>query len=143
MALTAPMAKITLDQFEKFHAPSLRRSPPRVTVKEVMGTALVSCITAPFFFTTFFCIPMMGQVTVGFAALLTVLYLFYRRSFVIVATILVMAIILSSGLFASIQTVKNKLDVTLFFLIALGIPVSAMYSMFIGMKIWELRGGGE
>ena len=86
---------------------------------------------------------MMGQVTVGFAALLTVLYLFYRRSFVIIATILVMAIILSSGLFASIQTVKNKLDVTLFFLIALGIPVSAMYSMFIGMKIWELRGGGE
>ena len=143
MALTAPMAKITLDQFEKFHAPSMRRNPPRASVKEIMGTALVATLTAPFFFATFFCIPMMGQVTVGFASVLTVLYLFYRRSFVIVATILLMEILLSAGLFASIQTVKNQLDVTLFFLIALGIPVSAMYSMFIGMKIWELRGGGE
>ena len=82
MALTAPMAKITLDQFEKFHAPSMRRNPPRASVKEIMGTALVATLTAPFFFATFFCIPMMGQVTVGFASLLTVLYLFYRRSFV-------------------------------------------------------------
>jgi hypothetical protein len=143
MVQTANMAKITLDQFEKFHAPSLRRAPSRATIKEIVGTALVSLITAPFFFATFFCIPMMGQVTVGFAGLLTAIYLYYRRSPVIVATILLMAILLSSGVFASIQTVKNKLDVTLFFLIALGIPVSAMYSMFIGMKIWELRGGGE
>ena len=143
MAQAVPMAKITLDEFEKFHAPRLRRPPPRATLKEAFGTAIVRLVTAPFFFATFFCIPMMGQVTVGFAGLLTAIYLYYRRSPVIIATIAVTLFLICGGVFGSIQTVKNKLDVTLFFLIALGIPVCAMYSMFVGMKIWELRGGDE
>jgi hypothetical protein len=143
MAQAVQMAKITLNEFEKFHAPRFRRPPPRATIREVAGTAGVCLVTAPFFFATFFCIPMMGQVTVGFAAFLTAIYLYYRRSPIILVTILVMAVLICGGVFGSIQSVKNKLDVTLFFLIALGIPVSAMYSMFVGMKIWELRGGGE
>ena len=47
------------------------------------------------------------------------------------------------ALFLSIQGIKNNLEVLLFFLTATGIPVSAMYCMFIGSRIWTIRGGAE
>jgi hypothetical protein len=43
----------------------------------------------------------------------------------------------------SIQAIKNNLEVVLFFLTATGIPVSAIYCMFIGTRIWSIRGGVE
>jgi hypothetical protein len=46
-------------------------------------------------------------------------------------------------LFVSIQAIKNNLEVLLFFFTATGIPVSAMYCMFIGSRIWAIRGGAE
>jgi hypothetical protein len=46
-------------------------------------------------------------------------------------------------LFGTIQSYKNDLDVLLFFLTALGIPVTLMYCMFIGSQIWIVRGGVE
>jgi hypothetical protein len=50
---------------------------------------------------------------------------------------------LSSMLFMSIQSIKYRIDVTMFVLIALGIPMTFMYTVFVGMKVWELRGGDE
>jgi hypothetical protein len=44
-------------------------------------------------------------------------------------------------MFGFIQSVKTRLDVPLFILIALGIPVTAMYCIFIAGRIWVLRGG--
>jgi len=48
-----------------------------------------------------------------------------------------------SILFATIQVIKNNLEVLLFFFTATGIPVSAMYCMYVGSRIWAIRGGAE
>jgi hypothetical protein len=91
----------------------------------------------------FFCIPIIGIVTVGFAGFVTTLYLFFRRSIVLWLTTILTCGALAGIFFSVIQSVKYRLDVTLFVLIALGIPVSLIYTTFVGMKIWEIRGGGE
>jgi hypothetical protein len=135
--------RIRIEDFEKFHAASFRKTPPPVSLKEVVVTVLVSTFMAPFLFATFFVIPMMGQVTVGLAAFVTALYLWSRKSLVIALTVLASAAMLSSILFMSIQSIKYRIDVTMFVLIALGIPMTFMYTVFIGMKVWELRGGDE
>jgi hypothetical protein len=100
-------------------------------------------VIAPFLYATFFLIPMMGQVTVGFAGLITALYLFFRRSIVIAMTVVGSAAMLSTIFFMTIQSMKYRLDVTLFVLIALGIPVTLIFTTFVAMKIWEIRGGAE
>lgn len=143
MEQTATMNQIRIDDFEKFHRPKLQKAPPRVTLKELAITVAVGVFVAPFFFAAFFVIPMMGQISVGLAAFVTALYLFYRRSFIVAGTILLTAVMLSSIAFMSIQSIKYRLDVTMFVLIALGIPVSFIYTGFVGMRIWDIRGGGD
>ena len=135
--------RIRIDDFEKFHAARARTVPPAASLREVLATIAISCFVSPFIFTTFFVIPMMGQITVGFAACITALYLLFRRSLVIALTTVVTGAVLSSVAFMSIQSIKYRLDVTMFVLIALGIPVTLMYSVFVAMRIWELRGGAE
>jgi hypothetical protein len=76
-------------------------------------------------------------------ALVTTLYLYFRRSVVILGIIAISVAIPSVTFLAVIPTVKNQMDLTLFILTALGIPVCAMYCMFIGTRIWDLLGGGE
>lgn len=137
------MSKISLDAFEKFHAPRVRKTPPPVTIKELLKVMLLSLVVSPFIFSTFFLIPMMGQVTVGLAAFVTALYLFFRRSLLVAGTVLMSASMLSSVAFMSIQSIKNQLDVTLFILTALGIPVCAIYTVYVGTKIWDIRGEKE
>ncbi len=138
-AIVAP--HIRLDEFEKFHQRQIVRTVPRVTLREVGYTLLVGLICSPFFFATFFLIPMMGQITVGLAAFLTALYLWFRRSILIALIALSSAGIFSGLMFGFIQSIKTRLEVPLFILIALGIPVTAMYSIFIAGRIWILRGG--
>jgi hypothetical protein len=96
---------------------------------------------APFSFVTFMVIPMMGQVTVGLSFLLTVWYLVSRKSLLAFLTVLGGSILFGMVLFATIQVIKNNLEVPLFFFTATGIPVSAMYCIFIGTRIWTIRGG--
>lgn len=143
MESAVSMTKVSLDEFERFHAPRVRKVPPPVTIKELAQIVLLSVVVAPFIFSTFFIIPMMGQVTVGVAGLVTALYLFFRRSLLVAATVLATATVLLSIAFMTIQSIKNDLDVTLFILTALGIPVCAMYTVFVGTKIWDLRGERE
>lgn len=143
MSSVAKMPKITLNEFEKFHRPKQRPASPKITLKEIGLTILITLIGLPFFLTTFFVIPMMGQVTVGLVALVTTLYLYFRRSVVILGIIAISVAIPSVTFLAVIPTVKNQMDLTLFILTALGIPVCAMYCMFIGTRIWDLLGGGE
>lgn len=143
MAQAQAVDRIKIEDFEKFHAASCRKAPPPVSLKELVATVLVSVIMAPFLFATFFVIPMMGQVTVGLAAFVTALYLWSRKSIVIVLTVLASSALLSSILFMSIQSIKYRIDVTMFVLIALGIPMTFMYTVFVGMKVWQLRGGEE
>lgn len=143
MAQAHVVDRIRIEDFEKFHAASLRKTPPPVSLKEIVGTVLIAAVISPFLFTTFFVIPMMGQVTVGLAAFVTALYLWSRKSIVIALTVLASSALLSSILFMSIQSIKHRIDVTMFILIALGIPMTFIYTVFIAMKVWQLRGGEE
>jgi hypothetical protein len=85
----------------------------------------------------------MGPVTVLLGLFLTALYLVFRRSFIISGVAVLSSVLFWSVLFGTIQSYKNDLDVVLFFLTALGIPVTFMYCMFIGSQIWIVRGGVE
>ena len=138
-AIVAP--HIRLDDFEKFHVRQRVRKVYPVTLREVVVTLAVSLFCAPFFFGTFFMIPMIGQIVVGFAALLTALYLWYRRSIIATALVLAGTGVFSGLMFGFIQSVKRNLEVPLFIIIALGIPVTTMYCIFIAGRIWVLRGG--
>ena len=143
MESSISMTKVSLDDFEKFHAPLVRRAPPPVTLGELVKLVLLAIVVSPFIFSTFFIIPMMGQVTVGVAAVVTALYLYFRKSLLVAGTVLAIATVLLSIAFMTIQSIKNDLDVTLFILTALGIPVCAIYTVFVGTKIWDLRGEKE
>jgi hypothetical protein len=134
---------LKLSDFERFHSERLIPVQKRPSLREISLTALITVVMAPFGFVTFMVIPVMGQVTVGFALLLTVLYLFYRRSFLVAGVALGCLVVFWTALFMSIQGIKNNLEVVLFFLTATGIPVSAIYCMFIGSRIWSIRGGVE
>jgi len=135
--------RIRIEDFEKYHAASLRKPPPPVTVKEVVITMLVATVMAPFLFTTFFVIPMIGQVSVGLAAFVTALYLWFRKSIIIALTILVSGGSFASLMFMSIQSIKYRIDVTMFVLIALGIPMTTLLTVIVAMRVWEIRGGAE
>lgn len=134
---------IRLDDFERFHERNSVRTPPPVTLRELAYTLVIALFLSPFFFATFFLIPMMGQISVGLAGFLTVLYLYYRRSILVAAVTLGAAAIFSGVTFATIQSIKNNLEVPLFILIALGIPVTALYCIFIAGRIWDIRGGAD
>jgi len=134
---------LTVSEFERHHASKLVPVQLRPSIKELVITALITLIMSPVSFVTFMVIPMMGQVTVGFAALVTGIYLFYRRSFLVALTAIGVFVVFWTVLFVSIQAIKNNLEVILFFFTATGIPVSAMYCMFIGSRIWAIRGGAE
>lgn len=143
MARASSAHRIGIDDFERFHRARVRLAIPPVSFREVATTLVIACVVCPFMFTAFFVIPIMGQFTVGLAAFITALYLLFRKSFVIALTVALSCVALSSIAFMSIQSIKYRLDVTMFVLIALGIPVTFIYSVFVGMKIWELRGGAE
>jgi len=135
--------RIRIEDFEKYHAASLRKPPPPVTVKEVVITMLVATVMAPFLFTTFFVIPMIGQVSVGLAAFVTALYLWFRKSIIIALTIIASGGFFASLMFMSIQSIKYRIDVTMFVLIALGIPMTTLLTVIVAMRVWEIRGGAE
>jgi hypothetical protein len=133
--------QLQLSEFERFHREQLVPTQQRPALGELMLTAIVTLIMSPFGFVTFMVIPVMGQVTVGFALLLTALYLFYRRSLAVALVTIGCSVAFWLTLFLTIQAIKNHLEVLLFFFTATGIPVSAMYCMFIGTRIWSIRGG--
>ena len=143
MAQATTMNQIRIEDFEKYHASRMRRPQPRASLKEVLSAVLLATIVSPFMYVIFFCIPIIGIVTVGFAGFVTTLYLFFRRSIVLWLTTILTCGALAGIFFSVIQSVKYRLDVTLFVLIALGIPVTLIFTTFVGMKIWEIRGGGE
>jgi len=143
MAQVSVVDRIRIEDFERFHAPRFRKAPPPVTLKEIALTFLVCMVMAPFVFTTFFVIPMIGQISVGFAGFVTALYLWSRKSIVIALTILASGGLFASIMFMSIQSIKYRIDVTMFVLIALGIPMTTLLTVIVAMRVWDLRGGAE
>jgi hypothetical protein len=132
---------LRLVDFERFHSAQVALTQERPSLRELCITLLVTLGIAPFSFVTFFVIPMMGQITVGFALLLTVLYLYFRRSLLVAGTALLGAVFFWGLLFVTIQGIKQNLEVPLFFFTATGIPVCTAYCIFIGTRIWTIRGG--
>lgn len=138
---TAMTTPLRLSDFERHHALSLHKELRSPGIRELVITLALTLFMAPFSFVTFMVIPMMGQVTVGLSFLLTVWYLVSRKSLLAFLTVLGGSILFGMVLFATIQVIKNNLEVPLFFFTATGIPVSAMYCIFIGTRIWTIRGG--
>jgi hypothetical protein len=135
--------KASLRDFEAFHTRQQSRKPAVPSFKELAFTVLTALIMMPFLYVTFFVIPLMGQVTVGFAVLVTLAYLYYRRSLlVLIATVGGVSIFSFVG-FATIQAIKYRLEIPLFVCVALGIPMSFAYCVFVGYRIWVVRGGAE
>ena len=133
----------TLNEFEAFHAAKIVRKDIPVTLRELLSTVALTVGMSPFSFVIFMVIPLMGPITVMCSALVSALYLFYRRSWTIAAVVLSSLVLFWGVLFMTIQVIKNNLEVPLFFLTALGIPISAIFCMFVASKIWIIRGGAE
>lgn len=135
--------KGSLEQLDRRIAERQRPLPVTPTMMELIITLAITLFMAPFVVVTFSVIPMMGQITVGFSVLVTSLYLYYRRSLLVLGTAVGGSLIFWSALFISIQTIKNSIGIPLFIFTALGIPVCVLYTMFIGSRIWTIRGGVE
>jgi hypothetical protein len=133
----------TLTEFEAFHAAKIVRKDIPVTPRELLSTVALTVGMSPFSFVIFMVIPLMGPITVMCSAFISALYLFYRRSWTIAAVVLSSLVLFWGVLFMTIQVIKNNLEVPLFFLTALGIPISAIFCMFVASKIWIIRGGAE
>jgi len=127
---------VNLDALERSHRINLKISPHPVTLKEGIISFLVVFLCAPFLTATFLMIPMIGQMLIFFAAALSATYLYIRRSLLL--TLIVSAAYLSflTPLLIFIQVLKHRLDVTLFFLIASGIPVSIFFIGLVAGKLW-------
>jgi hypothetical protein len=140
---TAMTEQISISEFEKFHADGavLRQEAP--SFRELLVTLAVTLFMAPFSFVTFMVIPIMGQVTVGLSVLLTIWYFVSRRSILVPLTAIGGTVMFWGVMFLVIQGIKNNLEVPLFFFTATGIPVSAMYCIYVGTRIWTVRGGLE
>ena len=135
--------RASLDQLDRRIAERQRPLQVAPTMIELITTLAITLFMAPFAVVTFSVIPMMGQITVGFSVLVTSLYLYYRRSLLVLGTAVGGSVIFWSVLFVSIQTIKNSIGIPLFFFTALGIPVCVLYTMFVGTRIWTIRGGIE
>ena len=135
--------RASLDQLDRRIAERQRPLQGAPTMMELILTLATTLFMAPFVVVTFSVIPMMGQITVGFSVLVTSLYLYYRKSLLVVGTAVGVSLIFWSVLFVSIQTIKNSIGIPLFFFTALGIPVCVLYTMFVGTRIWTIRGGIE
>jgi len=140
---TLTMQRVSVDDLERHYRKSISFDTPRATIKELLLTIFLAAFLTPFFFTTFFVLPIMGQVVVFFALFMTSVYLWARRSIAVT-----LAAITGSASFAlltylTIQAVKAKLDIPLFIFLVMGIPVTAIYSLYLAMRIWSLRGGIE
>ena len=136
-------ARVTLAEFERYHAARRHRTPPVASFRECVATFLIAGFFTPFFFVTFFVLPMMGQITVGVALLITGIYFFYRRS--ILAFLAGMAGCSGFAIltFSTIQAIKYHLEVPLFIFLVLGIPITAGYCIFVASRVWILRGGDD
>jgi hypothetical protein len=134
-------SSVRLIDFERFHSAQIVLTQESPSVRELVITLLVTLGIAPFSFVTFFVIPMMGQITVGLSLFLTALYLYFRRSILVAGTAVVGAMFFWGLLFVTIQAIKQNLEVPLFFFTATGIPVCTAYCIFIGTRIWTIRGG--
>lgn len=135
------MSNITVRDFEKFHAKRFSPTIPRLTMREVLVSILVAFVVTPFMFVTASLVPLMGAISAMVAGVLTLYYLYSRRSVGAFVTVVGGVCIFTQLTFATIQSIKSHLEIPLFIFTALGIPVCFLYCIFISTRIWILHGG--
>jgi hypothetical protein len=136
-------SRVTLAEFERYHANRRLQVVPVASLRECMWTFLTACLFTPFFFVTFFVLPMMGQIIVGLALLITAVYFYYRRSILSLISGLTGCGAFALLTFNTIQAIKYHLEVPLFIFLVLGVPITAGYCIFVASRIWILRGGDD
>jgi hypothetical protein len=127
---------ISLSEYEAYHRARVPRISAAISLKEVAVTSLTTLGILPFWFMMFFNLPVIGQITVGFSLIMTAWFFVVRRSWALVGTAFCSTVIATIILASSIQAIKYNIDLPMFLLMALGIPVSAIYCLFIGSRIW-------
>jgi hypothetical protein len=125
-----------LDNLEKYYR-TLPRPPVRpITLKEAILNVIFVLLCAPFLSAVFFVLPLIGQILVLCSFSITIWYFFARRSWLVVLSFLTGFFIFAIPTLATIQLIKNNLNLTLFFLLALGVPVSIFYICTMACRIW-------
>ncbi len=142
-ASTATAPTITIAEFERFHAKRFVRNVPPVSLREIIVSLLVAFLITPFVCVIAAIVPLIGIITAMLVFALTLLYLWARRSIVAFCTVVLGAGFFMQLTFMTIQSVKYNLEVPLFILTALGVPLCFLYSIFISTQIWVLRGGEQ
>jgi len=123
-------------EYKRRKLSSLNRAP--VGLGELAITFLISVFVTPFFAVTFTVLPFIGQMVVIPVFLLTIYYLLVRRSLAVAFIALAGSALVMTTVFASIQSIKYHLEIPLFLFLVLGIPVSIIYSLLLGMRIWKI-----
>lgn len=136
-------SRVTLAEFERYHAHRRMRPQPVASARECLGTFVTACFFTPFFFVTFFVLPMMGQIIVGLALIITAIYFYYRRSILALASGFTGFCTFALATFSTIQAIKYHLEVPLFIFLVLGVPITAVYCIFVMSRIWIVRGGDQ
>ena len=141
--MTTECNSLSILDFERHHASMLVHARPPVTFKELLCTFAITFCLAPFSFVGFMVIPMIGAITVSFTAFVTTMYLVSRRSWAVSAMAVGGTVLFWTILFNTIQSIKNHLEVALFFFTAMAIPVSVIFCILVSARTWMLRGGVE
>ena len=129
---------MNLNQFENQQRKLLVRKPFPPDRKEIKYFFLITIITYPFLYAGLFMIPLIGQFLFLFALCITLLYLYVRKSLKLIAICVASNLIFLIPTIITIQSisVKNRLDVILFFLMATCIPISIMYILVTSGLVW-------
>lgn len=127
-----------LNSYEAFHRKQVKKLKRPVTFYEVLLSYLLILVVSPFLTATFLLIPFLGQILVIGAVLLVIAYIYARRSFLLALTAIFAYFSFLIPMFGTIQHLKYKLEVVLFFLMAGGVPITMVFMLLVaGMLWWE------
>ena len=125
-----------LNEIERDHrrsVPKQYRPPTRAELLIISGLSFVS---APFVSSTFLLVPLIGQGLVFFFLSLVGIFFFVRRSWVVFFCAVAAHLAFIIPAIAIIPSIKHRLDLAYFVLLALGIPVVILMSLFVAGRAW-------
>jgi len=143
MSLQKVGQKPLLDSIEKAIRIQGVTQPVMPSARELLITFFGVVAITPFFLTTVFVLPIMGQIVGFVAAATTVMYMVARRSWLVAVTMIGGFGTFSILTLLVIQAVKTRVDIPLFIFLAMGVPILLIYSVILGAQIWALKGGGD
>lgn len=132
---------VTLDALERAHTERLRPKSQRPSLRELALTILVAVTAAPFLSTIFLLLPLMGQVGVGAALLVTCYYLVVRRSLLVLLAAGAGVLLFLSLVVFMVQGGNYRGQMPITFFMAFGGPVTIVYCLLVSARIYVLKGG--